>query len=219
MHEFRSAIISGDVKSALDPVARKERCRRGGSGPSLIEIAIPREERRVTNQRREDRYHGVVERATITFRRKKSLVKVVNVSAGGVMIESAILPRIGEEISIELDGIGRIEGAVRWVKQGRVGLDAGEGAIDLSIDLGAAGAGPERGGAAVLVLVPTALKPACLPNTATPAPRTPGLAAAAHHVGSLMQKPMAAAVKSSLSNKYGHRTKERDRLKKRSLSY
>ena len=130
MHELRSAILTGDVKSALDPTARKEACRRGG-GLSLIDIAIPREERRSTDQRREDRYHGVVERATITFRRKKSLVRVVNVSAGGVMIESAILPRIGEEVAIELEGLGRIEGAVRWVKQGRVGLDAGEGAIDL----------------------------------------------------------------------------------------
>ena len=46
MHEFRTAILSGDVKSAFDPVARKERCRRGsGEGPSLIQISIPREER------------------------------------------------------------------------------------------------------------------------------------------------------------------------------
>lgn len=131
MHEFRSAIISGDVKSALDPTARKERCRRSSGGLSLIDIAIPREERRTTDQRREDRFNGVIDRATITFRRKKSLVKVVNVSASGVMIESAIMPRIGEEIAVELDGLGRIEGVVRWIRQGRVGLDAGEGAIDL----------------------------------------------------------------------------------------
>jgi hypothetical protein len=131
MHEFRSAIISGDVKSVLDPTARKEGCRRRGGGMSLIDIAIPREERRTTNQRREDRFNGVVERATITFRRKKSLVKVVNVSPSGVMIESTILPRIGEEITIELDELGKVEGVVRWVKQGRIGVDAGEGAIDL----------------------------------------------------------------------------------------
>ena len=114
MHELRSAILTGDVKTALDPTARKERCRRAAGGLSLIDIAIPREERRSTDQRREDRFHNVVERATITFRRKKSLVKVVNVSAGGVMIESAILPRIGEEIALDLDGVGRIEGGVGW---------------------------------------------------------------------------------------------------------
>lgn len=131
MHEFRTAILSGDVKSALDPVARKERCRRNGEGPSLVEIAIPREERRVTNQRREDRFHGVVERATIIFRRKKTLVRVVNVSPSGVMIESNIMPRIGEAISVEFDGFERVDGVVCWVKQGRIGLDVGEGAIDI----------------------------------------------------------------------------------------
>ena len=132
MHEFRTAIMSGDVRSSLDPVARKERCRREERrGPSLVDLAIPRTERRVTNQRREDRFHGVVDRATIMFRRKKSLVRVVNVSPGGVMIESAIMPRIGEKIGIEFEGSGRLEGVVRWVKQGRIGLDVGEGSIDL----------------------------------------------------------------------------------------
>ncbi|HWT11513.1 MAG TPA: PilZ domain-containing protein [Allosphingosinicella sp.] len=132
MHEFRSAILTGDVKSALDPVSRKERCRRqDGRGPSLIELAIPRAERRVTNQRREDRFHGVVERATIVFRRKKSLVRVVNLSPSGVMIESGIIPRIGEKVGLEFDGFDRLEAVVRWVKQGRIGLDVGEGAIDL----------------------------------------------------------------------------------------
>lgn len=132
MHEFRSAILTGDVKAALDPVARKESCRRrNGAGPSLIEIAIPREERRSTNQRREDRFHGVVERATIVFRRKKTLVRVVNVSPSGVMIESSIMPRIGEPIGVQFEGFERVDGVVRWVKQGRIGLDVGEGAIDL----------------------------------------------------------------------------------------
>lgn len=131
MHEFRSAIMSGDVRAALDPVSRKERCRRSDREPSLIGIAIPRVERRTTDQRREDRFNGVVERATIVFRRKKTLVKVVNVSPSGVMIESTILPRIGEEVRVEFDGFEPVEGVVRWVKQGRIGLDVGEGAIDL----------------------------------------------------------------------------------------
>ena len=132
MHEFRSAIITGDVKSVLDPVSRKEGCRRrDGGGPTLIDIAIPREERRVTDQRREDRFHGVVDRATLVFRRKKLLVRVVNVSASGVMVECNIMPRIGEAVGLDFDGFDRLEGVVRWVKRGRIGLDVGEGAIDL----------------------------------------------------------------------------------------
>ncbi|HEV2867512.1 MAG TPA: PilZ domain-containing protein [Allosphingosinicella sp.] len=132
MHEFRSAILTGDVRSALDPVSRKEGCRRQNRiGRSLIEVAIPREERRVTNQRREDRFHGVVERATLVFRRKTSLVRVVNVSPSGVMIETPIIPRIGEKVGLQFEGFERLDAVVRWVKQGRIGLDVGDGAIDL----------------------------------------------------------------------------------------
>lgn len=130
MHELRSAILTGDVGSALDPVTRKERCRRQPGG-SLVDIPIAREERRTTNQRREDRFHGVVDRATLVYRRKRILVKVVNISQGGVMVECHIQPRIGEKIGLEFENFDRLEGVVCWVKQGRIGLDVGEDAIEL----------------------------------------------------------------------------------------
>ena len=131
MHEFRTAIIKGDVKASETPVARKDRCRRQDGEPTLVDIAIPRGERRKTNQRGEDRFLNVVERATITFRGKKSLVRTVNVSGSGVMIESNIMPRIGEVIGLEFENFDRLQAVVRWVKHGRIGLDVGEGAIDL----------------------------------------------------------------------------------------
>ena len=132
MHELRSAILTGDVRSTQDPVARKEeKCRRKAAGPSLVGIPIPREERRTTDQRREDRFQGVVERATIVFRGKKTLVPVVNVSGSGAMIESHIVPRIGERIGLLFDGFDTVEGVVCWVREGRIGLDVGEDAIDL----------------------------------------------------------------------------------------
>lgn len=130
MHELRSAIQAGQRPSET-LVARKENCRRGPGEKSLVGLHIPREERRATNQRREDRFRGVVERATIVFRRKKSLVKVVNVSGSGVMLETGILPRIGEKIAIEFDGFDRLEGVVCWVRDGRIGLDLGDGSIDI----------------------------------------------------------------------------------------
>jgi hypothetical protein len=130
MHEFRTALQNGDVQSSLDPRSRKERCRRQ-NGRSLVDIPIQREERRTTNQRREDRFHGVVDRATVVFRRKKTLVKVINISGSGVMIESSLLPRIGEKVGLEFEDFDRLEAVVRWVKQGRIGLDVGEDAIEL----------------------------------------------------------------------------------------
>ena len=131
MHELRTAIISGEVRSAQGPVTRKENCRRKGSGTTLVDIEIAREERRQTNQRREDRFHGAVERATLTFRRKKSLVPVINVSGGGLMIETGIVPRIGEKVGLQFEGFDQLEAIVRWVRQGRIGLDVGEDAIEV----------------------------------------------------------------------------------------
>ena len=130
MHEFRSAILSG-VKPSDKPVLSREKCRRRGGGGSLIGIEIPREEQRLTNQRREDRFRGVVERATIVFGRKKSLVRVVNISPSGVMVDTNLMPRIGEKVGVIFDGHEELEGVVRWVKQGQIGLDVGDGSIDL----------------------------------------------------------------------------------------
>lgn len=132
MHEFRSAIMSGE-KPAETPVVSREKCRRRGnsSGGSLIGIEIPREEQRLTNQRREDRFRGVVDRATLVFRRKKTLVRVVNISPSGVMVDTNLIPRIGEPVGVIFDGHEEIEGVVRWVKKGQIGLDVGDGSIDL----------------------------------------------------------------------------------------
>ena len=129
MHGLRSAILSGEAASA-SLISTKETCRRQ-SGGSLTELSIPRGERRNTDQRREDRHWGVVDRAMLVFRRKKLLVRVVNVSSGGIMIETEIVPRIGEHVGVEFEGFGRLDGIVRWVKRGRIGLDLGDGSIDL----------------------------------------------------------------------------------------
>lgn len=130
MHGLRSAILSGEAGSS-SLISTKERCRREASGGSLADLRIPREERRVTNQRREERHWGVVDRAMIVFRRKKLLVRVINVSSSGIMIEAEIMPRIGEKVSVDFEGFDRLQGVVRWIKGGRIGLDLGDGSIDL----------------------------------------------------------------------------------------
>ena len=129
MHGVRSAILSGESASA-SLISTKERCRRQGGG-GLAGLRIARQERRLTDQRREDRHWGVVDRALLVFRRKKTLVRVVNVSSSGMMIEADIMPRIGERVGIEFEGFDRLQATVSWVKQGRIGLDLGDGSIDL----------------------------------------------------------------------------------------
>lgn len=123
MHEIRSSILSGEVKSG--PVARKGAAakKEAASLGGLTKIAIKRQEARVTNQRSEDRHRNLVEESTIIFRRKKIPVQVINVSSRGAMIEADIEPNIGESLDILLNGENKTRCAVRWVREGRIGLE------------------------------------------------------------------------------------------------
>ena len=122
MHELRSTILSGEPKPAL--VARKGKSKTEcASAGGLSKIAIKRQEARVTDQRLEDRLPGIVESTTIVFRRRRQDVGVVNVSSRGAMIRGEIDPRIGEKIDVLFDGKTRTKCIVRWVREGRIGLE------------------------------------------------------------------------------------------------
>ncbi|HYG29286.1 MAG TPA: PilZ domain-containing protein [Allosphingosinicella sp.] len=121
MHELRTRVAGGGQGSLL--ARREPKRRRDGDEPSLAGFAIPRVEARTSNQRREDRHLNVVERAELSFRRRKLEVGVVNVSNHGAMIESDIDPRIGERLQIRFDGCNRTDCAVRWIREGRIGLE------------------------------------------------------------------------------------------------
>jgi len=119
MHEIRSAIL-GDAKANL--VARK--AKKGEAATAgLTRIAIKRQETRITNQRIEDRHRNVVEQATIVFRRKRLAVGVVNVSSRGAMLATDIEPRIGEKVDILFTPDNKTKSAVRWVREGRIGIE------------------------------------------------------------------------------------------------
>jgi hypothetical protein len=118
MHEIRSAIL-GDSKQSL--VARKARKEAASAG--LSAIAIRRQEARVTDQRLEDRHRNVLEQATIVFRRKKLSVGVINVSSRGAMLAADLEPRIGEKVDILFTPDNRTNCVVRWVREGRIGIE------------------------------------------------------------------------------------------------
>jgi hypothetical protein len=86
---------------------------------------IPRMQRRIIDQRSEERYAGIVNRAVIVFRGQDYIVPVINISSRGTMIECDIMPRIGETIVIHFDHCSPIQGFVRWVRNGRLGLNFG----------------------------------------------------------------------------------------------
>ena len=91
----------------------------------LVGKIIPRAQPRLADDRSEPRHHGLVERAVIVFRGQDYLVPVVNISSRGTMIECDILPRIGETVLIQFENCCRIHAFVRWVRDGRVGLNFG----------------------------------------------------------------------------------------------
>ena len=86
---------------------------------------IPRAQPRLIDHRCEDRHDGLIERAVILFRGQEYLVPVVNISSRGTMVECDIVPRIGETIIIQFESCTRIHAFVRWVREGRLGLNFG----------------------------------------------------------------------------------------------
>jgi hypothetical protein len=116
-HRLRSKVKAAEAGAALAPVSLVE-CRRDPHAPPAQTAA----ERRKAAQRRSARHQGLVERAAILFRGKPALVRVVNASAGGVTIATAIQPEPGETLGVALESQPPRAGIVRWVRDGEVGI-------------------------------------------------------------------------------------------------
>ena len=86
---------------------------------------IPRMQRRIIDQRCETRHDGIVDRAIVSFREQDYIVRVANISSRGTMIEADFLPRIGETMVVRFDNCSPILAFVRWVREGRIGLNFG----------------------------------------------------------------------------------------------
>ena len=95
---------------------------RAGLGLATL---ITRQEPRLVDQRSEPRHEGVIEAATLYFRGAEYPVPVINLSSRGTMIESDIAPRLGESVVIRFDGYSTMHAFVRWVRDGRIGLNFG----------------------------------------------------------------------------------------------
>lgn len=120
MHEVRANISGASPSSPL--VVSKARGKRAKEA-SLTGIPVPRAESRSSNQRAEERRRDLVDTTTVYFRRQKYDAGVVNVSTAGVMIDCAIEPRIGESVDIQFADCNRTRSVVRWVRDGRIGLE------------------------------------------------------------------------------------------------
>ena len=86
---------------------------------------IPRGVRRLFDERDEPRFEldGDLQTAGMAFRGKNHVVRVGNISKSGAMVIFADIPTIGEEVSLHLLDHGAVAGQVRWVRDGRVGIN------------------------------------------------------------------------------------------------
>lgn len=83
---------------------------------------VPRTVPRTMDQRSAPRHGPIARGAMLSFRGRMQMVWLSNLSAEGAMIGWQERPRIGEGVTLDLDGV-RVPAFVRWVRDGRVGLN------------------------------------------------------------------------------------------------
>jgi hypothetical protein len=106
------------------PLAVKKAKTRCNSEASLCAIKITREAARAANQRQEPR-HETDRPVGMGFRGDDIGASVVNISSTGAMIRCRIEPVIGETLELTFPGEERINGIVRWVRDGCIGIEFG----------------------------------------------------------------------------------------------
>lgn len=84
---------------------------------------IPRSVQRMFDQRAEPRTTAGSQTAVLTLRGRKHVVRLINISRSGAMLVFPHTPRIGEEVTVQLLGNGPAAGHVRWVRDGKIGIN------------------------------------------------------------------------------------------------
>lgn len=83
---------------------------------------IPRSVRRMFDERGEERVETGSHTGVVALRGKSHVVQLVNLSRSGAMVRFASEAHIGENVTLQLLDRGTIEGQVRWLRDGRMGI-------------------------------------------------------------------------------------------------
>jgi hypothetical protein len=84
---------------------------------------IPRSVRRMFDERAEPREEAESQTAVLEIRGRRHVVRLANISSSGAMVIFSMMPHIGEQVALHLLGRGRISAHVRWVRDGRIGVN------------------------------------------------------------------------------------------------
>ena len=120
-NSFRAAVIRGERPTLVvtDKAPRLDRSHEA----ETLDGVVPRSEARRGDHRGKDRHRLSGETATARYGGEEHEVELINLSAGGAMIRAAFAPRLWDMVELELGGEHRIECAVRWLRNGLVGLE------------------------------------------------------------------------------------------------
>jgi hypothetical protein len=131
---IRAKIFGGAQAPGDEPVIKSKR-PKGANADQLNSVSVKREESRRHNSRGDDRHRLSDEQARVIHDRTEHLVHLINVSGGGAMISGGIEAKLWDRAELYLGEGGAIECAVRWIRDGRIGLEfAHETRIDCSAD-------------------------------------------------------------------------------------
>ena len=93
------------------------------SDPAAEGSAQPESEKRAADRRRDERRTGLASTARIACRGREQQVSVLNLSRRGAMIGGEIEASEGDRIAIQFQHCNPIHGTVRWVEDGRAGVE------------------------------------------------------------------------------------------------
>lgn len=118
---IRAEIFGGpDARKSRLLISKKP---KQDDASALTDVVIPRQEPRRTDMRHEDRPLVSSERFKVTYRGRTRDVAVINLSGGGAMIAADLHADICESIELHLAEGDTVECLVRWVKNGRLGVE------------------------------------------------------------------------------------------------
>lgn len=108
---------------------------KGAKADDLHSVAVAREETRRGNSRQSDRHRLVQETVSVTHEGHRYDEELVNLSGGGAMLTASFNPMLWDRVDLHLGEHGTIECAVRWIRDGRIGVEfAHETRLDCSAD-------------------------------------------------------------------------------------
>ena len=97
--------------------------------------AAAQEAARTSDTRDGPRHRLARETATVGFAGQMIDVDLINLSGGGAMIEAAFSPKLWDRVDLHLGAGSPIECAVRWLRNGRIGLEfAHETQLDCTLE-------------------------------------------------------------------------------------